>query len=101
MVASVTMNAGIFTRPMSTPLNRPHKPPATRANSSVRNTLSVALNTTTEKLPTSASMEPTDRSMPPVMMTRPMPKAMMPTTAECRRMFITPLHVVAPWLINR
>ena len=93
IVASVTMNAGIFALPTSTPLIRPHSAPIAMAASSVKTMLLVVLNTITAKPPTNASIEPTDRSICPVMTTSPMPSAMMPTTAECLRMFITPTQV--------
>ena len=101
MVARVTMKGGIFTLPMSIPLKKPSTQPTASTVSSVTKTELVALKATTPRPPIIASMEPTERSMPPVMMTRPMPKAMMPTTAEWRSMFITPLNVVAPPLMIR
>ena len=101
MVASVTMNGGIFTLPMSMPLKKPSTQPTSTTVKNVSITELEALNATTPRPPISESIEPTDRSMPPVMITRPMPKAMMPTTAEWRRMFITPLSVVAPALMMR
>ena len=55
--------------------------------------LLLRLTVMTVKPPTNASIEPTDRSIWPVMMIRPAPSAMMPTTAECLRMFITPTQV--------
>ena len=101
MVARVTMKGGILTLPMRMPLKKPSSAPTASTASSVRMMEFIELNTTTPMPPISESMEPTDRSMPPVMMTRPMPKAMMPTTAEWRRMFITPFRVVAPALMIR
>ncbi len=101
MVPRVTIKGGIFTLPISRPLMLPQTKPANRENSRVRIGLLVALKTTTEKPPMSATMLPTDRSIPPVMMARPMPMAMVPTTVECLRMFITPLQVVAPPLTHK
>lgn len=48
----------------------------------------VALPSTTimTMAPTATRVEPTDRSMPPEMMTKVMPRAMMPTGALLRRM---------------
>ena len=82
MVARVTMKAGIFTRPMSTPVMGPRITPIKTANRKERAMLLVLLNTMTVRPPTSASWEPTDRSMSPVRMMRPIPRAMMPMTVE-------------------
>ena len=95
------MNGGIFTLPIKKPLIKPSAAPMSSAASRVSRMEFVPLKVTTLRPPMRESMEPTDRSMPLVMMTRPMPKDMMPTTAEWRRMFITPLRVVAPALMMR
>ena len=96
IVASVTMNAGIFALPMSSPLKRPSPVPNSTATMNVANMLLVELNTSMDMTAVKTSIEPTERSMPPVMMTSPMPMAMSPIAEEWRRMFITPFQVVAP-----
>ena len=71
----------------------PQAAPNATAKSRVAKMLPVILKIMTEKPASSDSMEPTERSISPVRQISPIPMAIMPTTAEWRKIFIIPFHV--------
>ena len=79
MVPKVTTKGGILPKPTSRPLTAPHSAPVTTAARAMSRMELVMLNTMMVTPVHSTSWEPTDRSICPVMMTKAMPRAIVPT----------------------
>ena len=79
MVPSVTTKGGILPKPTSRPFTAPQAAPVRIAARAMRKMELVVLKTIMVTPVHSTSWEPTDRSIWPVMMTKAMPRAMVPT----------------------
>ena len=79
MVPRVTTKGGILPKPTSRPFTAPQAAPVRMAARVIRRMELVMLKTMMVTPVHSTSWEPTDRSICPVMMTKAIPRAMVPT----------------------
>ena len=93
-VASVTINGGSLAFAMIAPLTKPVRAP----NTQVIRTQSakgrpICPCRITKMTPQAAKLEPIERSMPPAMITNVMPKAIMPTAEQFRKIAMKLFHL--------